>query len=155
MDEISLPRTISFLTNTTNGVPSIVPKINEYMLHYVNENRDYVSGEVIARLLFHLFKIGYEPPIDTHSIGDGTTQNPINFEEYTEIIIRDFDAMPAYSIVKASLALYFYRALPLELITRIFSIDFIERMDKEMKLNIETVRFQMTLCALPTNGAVN
>lgn len=95
------------------------------MLSYVNDNRDFVSGQVAARLLFHLFKVGYEPP---HGL-----------EAFVTILMRDFSITPAYAIVKACIALYFYRVLPVELIARVFSMDFIDRLEKEMLQIYDTV----------------
>lgn len=117
-----------------------VPKLSELMLNYVYENREFVGGTVMARLLFHLFKVGYEPAV----AGSESTKQ-LDLEPFVTILIRDFNTTPAYSIVKACIALYFYRALPIELMTRLFSMSFIDRLEKEMHQNYDTVRILITV----------
>lgn len=124
-DLVLLSQTINYVTSYDTQVLILVPKLNEMMLSYVHDNRDFVSGQVAARLLFHLFKVGYEPPQ--------------GLESFVSILMRDFSTTPAYSIVKACIALYFYRVLPVELISRVFSMDFIDRLEKEMHQNYDTV----------------
>lgn len=134
-------QTINYIIS--KGYSANIPKLNELMLRYVNMNRGFVGGEVMARLIYHLYKMGYDSSVNALGIASETNNQllePIDFDNFVNILIRDFDQMSAILIVKAGLALYFYRALPISLVTRIFSMDFIERLEKEMNHSFHAVR---------------
>lgn len=140
-DAILYSQTINFLISS--HYTANIPKLNELMLQYVHMNREFVGGEVMARLLYQLYKLGYDTSTAASSISSETNSQllePIDFNNFVNILIRDFDQMSAIWIVKACLALYFFRALPIHLITRIFSMDFIERLENEMNHTYDTVR---------------
>lgn len=102
---------------------------------FVNENMGIVGADTASSLLFYLFSMGYEPYRDSDSIAlieskdqdkgddDGTTNviftPDFDFANFTRIINRDFDFIPAWSIVQASLALSFYQDLSPYLIKRV------------------------------------
>lgn len=52
----------------------------------------------------------------------------------SEIIVRDFNYMNGLSIVQALLALIFYKACPQQLISMVFSSDFIKRLEQEIAM---------------------
>lgn len=63
------------------------------------------------------------------------TENEEVFSNAVRIIHRDFDYMSGLAIVQACLSLSFYKALPVNMITRVFSIDFIRRLEDEIKMS--------------------
>lgn len=56
------------------------------------------------------------------------------FQKCSEIVLRDFQFMSGLSIIQACLALVYFKSLPERLITRVFSIDFIRRLEKEIEM---------------------
>lgn len=106
-----------------------IPKVADKVLKYIYDNREYVTGSTIARVLHCFFKLGYEP-----SMSDNALIKDISLEEIGAAIYRDFDFINANNIVRSCLALCYFRALPQNLIDRIFHIDFITRLEEEIKL---------------------
>lgn len=135
------------------------------MLMFVNENMGIVGADTASSLLFYLFSMGYEPYRDSDSIAlieskdqdkgddDGTTNviftPDFDFANFTRIINRDFDFIPAWSIVQASLALSFYQVLSPDLIQRVFNLDFVTRLENELALTYDKVNINesLTLCS--------
>lgn len=123
------------------------------MLEYVNENSDAVGGVTVGRLLYYLFSMGYEPnnEMTTQRISNSDDRSSnenaskllnadlFDFEKFSSIIHRDFNFMNGLLIVQACLALSYYQALPMELINRIFDMNFIVRLEKEMTFNSNSV----------------
>lgn len=125
---------------------------------FVNENMDIVGADTTASLLFYLFSMGYEPYVDDQNtvlIGSETITNEhdnnsnklniiltsdFDFANFIRIIDRDFDFIPAWSIIQACLALSFYQALTLDLIQRVFNMDFVTRLEKELALTFDAVK---------------
>lgn len=121
-----------------------VPHLCGKMLTYVNENKNDVSAETAGRLLYYLFSIGYEPDRELILLPSGNKDpskmlntEPFNFQNFVHIIHRDFDLTPAWLILSSCLALGFYQALPLDLINRVFNMDFVTRIEKETLNNCE------------------
>lgn len=159
LDEVIITaRTIQLVAGSLNRLFLIVPKLSERMLIFVNENMDIVGADTTASLLFYLFSMGYEPYADNENtvmiesnINDTNNGNDKNihkniiltsefdFANFIRIINRDFDFLPAWSIVQACLALSFYQVLTLDLIQRVFNIDFVTRLEKEISLNQHSV----------------
>lgn len=149
---IMTPYTIHNVTRSLYRTSYAIPKLCENMLNYVNENRDTVNAETVSRLLYYLFKVGYEPDREMDKMLPNHFNNDKNidaekllnsdlfhFESFVKVINRDFDLTPAWLIVQACLALSFYQALPIDLINRVFNVDFITRLEKEMSLNCDKV----------------
>lgn len=128
-------RIVRDMTNNLNKINQIVPNICEKIMQYLHENRSMLAGEIVGRSLYALFTIGYEP------VGDAllpdteeNTQQPIQFDDFGGIIIRDFELMPGLTIVRACLALVFYRALSIELIEKVFDLNFLMRLENEITI---------------------
>lgn len=159
---IITPHTILNITKSLYRIKYVIPTLCEKMLNYVNENKTIVSAEIVSRLLYYLYNVGYEPNLEQNQmIDDGTNSKSgllpridakrsmdsrkssivelFDFQNVIQIINRDFDLTPAWLIVQACLALSFYQALPLELINRVFNMDFIVRLEKEMTVNSDKV----------------
>lgn len=101
----------------------MVPVLDECIFDYVAVNSQYVTGDTIGKVLDCLYKIGYEPSSTRHN----------NLEALANAIHRDFDYMSSSMILKSCLALCYFRALPHSLIDRVFHIDFITRVEEEIK----------------------
>ncbi|XP_055311762.1 uncharacterized protein LOC129574190 isoform X2 [Sitodiplosis mosellana] len=143
-DVIITARTIQIVTSSLNKIVFVVPRLCEHMLKFVNEHRDIVGGDTVAYLLFYLFSMGYEPYVNSQPIlNEDKTGTPksqylnaelFDFDNFTRIINRDFELMPAWLVVQACLAFSFYQVLTLDLISRVFNIDFVTRLEKELAL---------------------
>lgn len=141
--------TIQTVANSLNRIYIVVPKLCERMLKYVNENMDIVGANIASSLLFYLFSMGYEPysvytnrtlMADRNASSENLFADPdFDFATFIQIINRDFDFIPAYSIVQACLALSFFQALDTDLIQRVFNIDFVTRLEKDICSIYETV----------------
>lgn len=135
-------RDVSFNLSKMNYVlPGICGKIT----HYLYENRSMVCGEVVARTLYTLYSIGYEPADNVLLPHDDQNEPPpqqqeVRFDEFCGIIERDFEVMSGLSIVRGCLALAFYRALSMNLIEKVFNIDFVTRLEKEISICSASVR---------------
>lgn len=140
--------TIQLAAGSLNRIYLVVPKLCEGMLKFVNENMDIVGAITASRLLFYLFSMGYEPyrahtnsklTIDRNEPESILSDPDFDFASFIKMINRDFDFMPAWSIIQACLALSFYQALDVNLIQRVFNIDFVTRLEKEICSTYETV----------------
>lgn len=116
----------------------LIPNIAEKVLKYVYDNRHYVWGDTLAKVLHCLYKLGYEP-----IMSENAAVEDINFEELGAVISRDFDYINATNIVRSCLALCYFRALPQSLIDRVFSIEFITRLEEEIKLCYFKVKIKL------------
>lgn len=120
-DVIITARTIQIITSSLNKIVFIEPSLCEKMLTFVNEHRDIVGGDTVAHLLFYLFSTGYEPYGDSSQTllnDNGNAMDAkkhylnadlVDFDNFSRIIDRDFDLMPAWLVVQACLALSFYQ----------------------------------------------
>lgn len=149
-EDVISSRTIQNVTRSLFQMNYAVPKLSEKMLIYVNENKNHVSGDTAARLLFYLFSVGYEPDrkINCDDIEDKKNESSkilnapfFDFENFSQIIHRDFDLMPAWLIIETCLALGFYQALPLDLINRVFNLEFITRVERETLNNRDKIHY--------------
>lgn len=104
----------------------IIPSMIDNILKYVFENRDSISGETAAKVLHCLYKMGYDPQLESNAT------EKFNFEALADIIHREFDLISGPIIVKSCLALCYFRVLPHSLIDRIFHVDFITRLENEI-----------------------
>lgn len=144
-------RTIQLAAGSLNRIYLVVPKLCEHMVKFVNENMEIVGANTASCLLFYLFSMGYEPyaehtngtlMIDRKEPENVLSDNPdFDFATFIQIINRDFDFIPAWSIIQACLGLSFYQALSLDLIHRVFNIDFVTRLEKEICSTYETVKY--------------
>lgn len=116
-----------------------VPHLCGKMLMYVNENKNDVCADIAGRLLYYLFSVGYEPDRELLMLPNGNKNDQskmlntelFNFEHFVHIIQRDFNLIPASLIISSCLALGFYQALSMDLINRIFNLEFITRIENE------------------------
>lgn len=92
------------------------------MLDYIYQNRDFVIGDTVEKLIYSCYSVGYIPA-NEEALGAAV-----------DIIHRDFEYMNGLSIVQACLALSFFKMLPETLINRVFNIDFIQRLEDEIKM---------------------
>lgn len=152
-------RTIQLVIGSLNRISFVDPKLCERMLVFVNENLSIVGADTVAYLVFYSFSMGYEPLKDSSEIlssnctesVNGTrfiNANLLNFDGFNKIIHRDFELIPAWQIVQACLALSYYQALSLELISRVFNIEFVTRLEKELTLMFETKAYPKNILNL-------
>lgn len=131
-------RQIRVLVYNLSKSSCVIPNIFDHILKYLHKNRQYVFGDTIEKFLVCFYNLGYDPTARrANQIESGESQSPleeINFEDFAEIIHRDFNFMSGSAIVESCLALCFYRALPASLVNRLFNIEFITRLEDEIKL---------------------
>lgn len=142
-DLILSSRIIRDVMNNLSKLNYMVPEICNKIMRYLNENRSTICGNVIGRALFILYSLGYEPAANVLLPDDqGHTQEQqlIRFDDFGAIIERDFELMPGLTIVRACLALVFYRALSMELIEKVFNLNFLMRLESEISICYENVR---------------
>lgn len=124
--EISEPldsRLIRDITFNLNASGYRIERICDQMLDYIHENREHVIGDTVEKVIFCCFNLGYMPDHKDQEI-----------QSIVEIIHRDFNYMSGLSIVQACVALSFLKMLPLSLINRVFNIEFIQRLEDEIKM---------------------
>lgn len=149
-DLVLSSRMIRDVVNNLNKLNYMVPEICEKILRYLYENRKKVCGEIVGRALYTFYTLGYEPAAHTCLPGyEQSTQQlpqqlpqqqPIRFYDFGAIIERDFELMPGLTIVRACLALVYYRALSMELIEKVFNLDFLMRLESEISICYANVR---------------
>lgn len=148
------PRIINDVMTSLVQANYTIPKLFDTFLKYIYKNRELISGNLIGKCLHGLYHLGYEEsyaeehllplPANKATTAVATNNLPcleseVNFNDFNEIIHRDFEFMSGLSIVHACLALSFYRGLSISLINRIFNIDFIMRLEEEIKLSYSKV----------------
>lgn len=113
-----LIRDITFNINSSNfSAPSLMSHIFSYIL----DNKEYVVGDTVEKVLFSAYN-------------QGILNVPTKvLNACLDIIRRDFDYMSGLAIVQSCLAMCFYRSLPEDLITKVFSVDFVKRIEDEIK----------------------
>lgn len=116
----------------------ILPVMIDKILNYVHDNCDYVSGDTMSKVLHCFYKLGYDPSVSENA-------SHIDLHVLANAIQRDFDYMNGTAIVRSCLALCYFRALPYDLLDRLFHIDFISRLEDEMKLCYSKVTCNLRL----------
>lgn len=105
-----------------------------------------VNADTAAYLIFYLFSMGYEPytNFDSTQLTAGKSESnllcseELDFTHFADIINRDFEFLPAWLIVQACLALSFYQALTSDLMHRVFNVEFLTRLEKEISYDSVT-----------------
>lgn len=155
-DVIITSRGIQKVITNLNGISLVIPELCEHLIGFVNENVSIVNADTAAYLLFYLFSMGYEPYTNSEFAqlsdgGDGggksesslTWSDQLDFNHFAEIINRDFDLLPAWLIVQACLALSFYQSLTIDLMHRVFNVEFFARLEKELSFDSVTYNFSI------------
>lgn len=94
----------------------------DQFFEYVIKNSDLVTGETVEKILTTTFNLSYFP------------ENPDALEYCSQIIHRDFSLMSGLSIIQSLLALTFYKAVPFELVSKVFQGDFIKKLEQEIQM---------------------
>lgn len=125
-----------------------MPFLCENLIQYVVDNKDYVLGDTVEKVLYCCYNLGYMPQNDDvlnssiEIINRLVVQFIHPFLKYIcDNYYRDFHYMSGLSIVQACLALAFYKSLPDSLINRVFNIDFIKRLEDEIEMCYSKVTF--------------
>jgi FAST kinase-like protein, subdomain 1 len=94
----------------------------DQLFEYIVENQANVSGETVEKVLTACYSLSYFP------------ENLEVLECCSQIVERDFAIMNGLAVVKALLALTFYKTCPYDLCTRVFHSDFIKRLEQEIEM---------------------
>uniref|UniRef100_A0A1A9W857 RAP domain-containing protein n=1 Tax=Glossina brevipalpis TaxID=37001 RepID=A0A1A9W857_9MUSC len=100
----------------------LVPQILESMFEYITNNYEYIAGDTVEKILTCTYNLGYTP------------KSSEALQKSSLILLRDFKYMNGLSLVQACLALCFYKALPDELIDKVFCVNFIQRVENEIQM---------------------
>ncbi|XP_055689530.1 FAST kinase domain-containing protein 1, mitochondrial [Lutzomyia longipalpis] len=115
-------RLIREITFNLNASVFHLPNICAKMVDYLMQNHEFIMGDTTEKILYCCYNIGY--PIEEEEM----------LKKAADVIQRDFNFMTGLSIVQACLALAYYRALPQDLVDRVFCTDFIQRLEHEITL---------------------
>lgn len=145
-DIVLSSRIIREVLNNLSKSNYVLPGICDKIVRYLYENRSMVSGETVGRSLYTLYTLGYDPADNLLLADDeqSTQQEPVHFDVFGAIIERDFELMAGLTIVRVCLALVYYRALSMELIEKVFNLDFLMRLEKEITICYATVRLEQS-----------
>lgn len=111
---------------------------------YIIKNSELVTGETVEKVLTTSYNLSYFP------------ENPEVLERCCEIIERDFNLMNGLSVVQALIALTFYKAVPFELISKVFQGDFIKKLEQEIQMayRLETYPQRVMSLVMQLNRAI-
>lgn len=111
-------RDIAYNLSTSNHHAA---NIFDNFMRYTITNSTYVSGETLEKIITCFYSLGYVP------------DNEEFLATCKMIIDRDFNYMSGLSIIQSCLALCYFKALPEDLIERVFNINFIKRLEQEIE----------------------
>lgn len=98
------------------------PKLHDAFLDFLVDNQSSITGDITEKILHSCYSLGHE------------TNNFEALKVGAEIVERDFDFMTGLAIVNSCLSLCYYGCLSKELMTKIFCISFIKRLEDEIKM---------------------
>lgn len=141
-DIVFSSRIIREVLNNLSKTNYVLPGICDKIVRYLYDNQSMVSGETVGRALYVLYTLGYDPADNLLLSEDeqSTQQGMVRFDVFGAIIERDFELMTGLTIVRVCLALVYYRALSMDLIEKVFNLDFLMRLEKEITICYATVR---------------
>lgn len=124
-EQIDFPITSRIIRDTTMnlGMARIKStKLLEAFLSYLVASNEIITGDVTEKIIHTCFTLGHE------------TENKEALRLAGEIVERDFESMTGLAIVNCCLSLCSYGALSHQLMTKMFCIDFIKRLEDEIKM---------------------
>lgn len=124
-EEMDFPITSRIIRDTTMNLSLSrirPPKLLDSFLDYLVEHQDSISGDITEKILHSCYTLGHE------------TNNHEALRVGAEIVERDFCFMTGLAIVNSCLSLCYYGALSKELMAKVFCIDFIKRLEDEIKM---------------------
>lgn len=98
------------------------PELLETFLNYIVQQSDSITGDTVEKILHTCFSLGHD------------TANHEALQLAAGIIQRDFDYMTGLAIVNSCLSLCYYGELSQQLMAKVFCIDFIKRLEEEIKM---------------------
>lgn len=141
-DTVFTNHTVLFAATNLYKMSFAVPKLNDRLLRFVSENVDGVGSANVAKLLFYLFSVGYEPfeASKKQLLNNKQTDDELvnmkdgnmMLEQLSAVINRDFDLIPSWQLIQACLALSYFQVLATDLISRLFCVDFFTRLETEL-----------------------
>lgn len=116
----------------------------DQFFNYIINNSETVTGETVEKVLTTCYNLSYFP------------ENPDAFECCSQIIDRDFSVMNGLSIVQALIALTFYKAVPFDLVSKVFQSDFIKKLEQEIQMayRLETYPQRVMQLVMQLNRAI-
>ncbi|XP_046394173.1 FAST kinase domain-containing protein 1, mitochondrial isoform X2 [Ischnura elegans] len=104
------------------GCGWLFPEVVESMCKYVIQNGSNMTGETIDRVVQLIFLLNHWP-----------TDGPLFYEAVAQVLDRDKERISGLNLIQLSLGLCLFNYLPKSLIHYIFAVDFLEKIDDEIK----------------------
>uniref|UniRef100_A0A1B6DR13 RAP domain-containing protein n=1 Tax=Clastoptera arizonana TaxID=38151 RepID=A0A1B6DR13_9HEMI len=123
----------------------LIPTLLDKFVKYCIDQKEHIIGDTVCKLIYSCFYLGY---------------NPNQYEEFfnvaSQLIIRDKERMTGLGLLQGSLALSYFNQLPLQFIKFIFTVDFLEHLDEEIKHCFAKATYPSRIrnCLLDLNRAV-
>ncbi|XP_059479937.1 FAST kinase domain-containing protein 1, mitochondrial [Neocloeon triangulifer] len=108
----------SFISNRT-----LVPAAMDVMQEFIIQEKSGLMGVSIERFLALLYSLGFHSSLTDECV-----------KHAGEVIMRDCGRLNVLSVLNSALALNFYMQIPMELVHFIFTVEFLERVDRELEL---------------------
>lgn len=97
-------------------------KLLDTFLDYITLHKDTITGDTVEKILHSCYALGHE------------IQNHEALKISADIVERDFQFMSGLAIINSCLALCFYGEFSQQLMTKVFCIEFIKRLEDEIKM---------------------
>ncbi|XP_063703033.1 uncharacterized protein LOC134832796 [Culicoides brevitarsis] len=97
------------------------PGLFDKIIEYICRNSEYVGALTLEKVLWYFYTIGYSPV------------NEEFFAVANKILKRDFDFLSSLMIIQSCLALTYMKALDKDMISHVFNINFIKRVEEEIQ----------------------
>lgn len=142
--DLNSSRVIREICHSLQTVKFANDSLCDRFFEYILRKSEFVTGETVEKVLTTCFTLSYFP------------ENPEALECCSQIIHRDFSVMNGLSIVQALIALTFYKAVPFELVSRVFEGNFIKKLEQEIQMayKLETYPQRVMQLVMQLNRAI-
>ncbi|CAL8108907.1 unnamed protein product [Orchesella dallaii] len=124
------------LQNLLSGLNNF-PEASENVAEFIwNSRSKTLAPEVFERFIQYGFSVGWEPTSMMH-------QDVLQL--CSDRLLKCWDQLSFIGLLQSSLGLCFYRQLPKELIQHIFSVEFLDQMDSELKTSFSSNQYPLKL----------
>ncbi|XP_077288909.1 uncharacterized protein LOC143913152 [Arctopsyche grandis] len=118
--EALIPRTVRDAAYNFLATQTIVPKFLNRMANFIALNKDDALGEISQKVLSVCYSSGFIP------------ENKDFFKYAVKNIERDQDMMSGLALLDACISMCYFEILSESLVKKVFSLEFMERIDSEI-----------------------
>ncbi|XP_050307982.1 FAST kinase domain-containing protein 1, mitochondrial isoform X2 [Anthonomus grandis grandis] len=101
---------------------SLVPEVVNLCIEYLVHNKRSIVGFNAYKLLLLCFELNYLPVLED-----------VFFKSVIDIMLRDQERMSCLALLQSALSLCYFHKIPKSLIKQIFNVEFLDRVDVELK----------------------